>query len=109
MNDDDLLIGWKAVARYFNRGEKTMRRWHRKYDLPIVKLGRSIYCSKIGLAFMFDRLAAYQRAHRASVAAMAKGAPAEVMNDFARAQAGAAIRARLADRMANGAGEQAHG
>ena len=100
MNDDDLLIGWKAVARYFNRSEKTLRRWHKKYDLPIVKLGRSIYCSKIGLAFTFDRQAAYQRAQRAAVAATARGAKADVMNDFARAQIGATLRAGLAARVA---------
>ncbi len=100
MNDDDLIIGWKAVAKYFNRGEKTMRRWHRKYDLPIVKLGRSIYCSKIGLAFTFDRIASYQRAHFASVAVTArKVAPPEVLNDFQRAQMGAMLRAKLAEQV----------
>ena len=40
--------------------------------------------------------------HRAAVAATARGAKPEVMNDIARAQAGAMLRARLAARIANG-------
>jgi hypothetical protein len=102
IDDGDMLIGWKAVARHFNRSERTVRRWHRQHSLPICKLGKSIYSSKLAIAFTIDRIAAYQRAHRASLAATARGAKPEVLNDFARAQAGAALRAQLAARMANG-------
>jgi hypothetical protein len=102
VNDTDIIHGWKGIARHFGRSERTMRRWHRRYDLPIVRLGKSIFSSKLAVAFFVERQAAYQRAHRASIAAMAKGAKPEVMNDFARSQMGAAIRAQLAARMANG-------
>jgi hypothetical protein len=102
MIDNDLIVGWKALAAYFHRSEKTLRRWTKRYDLPVVKLGRSIYCSKIGIAFHFEKQASYQRAKLAAVAATRRGASAETMNDFAREQMGATIRAGLAARISNG-------
>lgn len=36
-NNDDKLIGMKAICQYLNISEATAIKWHREIDLPIKK------------------------------------------------------------------------
>jgi hypothetical protein len=94
MMEQDLVIGWKSIARLFGRSERHARRLHRRYGLPAFKIGRSVYCSKLAVALWSLDLASKQRAEWSARAAAARPTPA-VMNDFVRNQMGEMLRARL--------------
>jgi hypothetical protein len=63
--------------------------------LPIFKIGKSVYCSKIAVGLWSINLAAKQHAEWSARAAAARPT-AGAMNDFVRSQMGQMLRARLA-------------
>ena len=36
--DDDRLVAWKRIARYLNKGERTVRRWSAESGLPVHRM-----------------------------------------------------------------------
>jgi hypothetical protein len=93
--DEDIVIGWRAIGRLFGRSERHARRLHRRYGLPVFKLGKSVYCSRIAVGLWSLNLAAKQRADLIARAAAVRPQVA-TMDAFIRAQAGQMSRARLA-------------
>lgn len=39
--DSDLLVGWREIADYCRVSIDTVKRWHKRLELPIVRVGKS--------------------------------------------------------------------
>jgi hypothetical protein len=42
IKDDDLLRGWTKIAEYLQTTEKSLHRWEKEDDLPILRPGREV-------------------------------------------------------------------
>ena len=42
MSQSEWLVGWKSIANYFGVSIMTVRRWHDKWTMPLLKLGRKV-------------------------------------------------------------------
>ena len=42
----DLLRGWSEIAGFLRVSKRTAHRYHRKHDLPVYKVGHTVYALK---------------------------------------------------------------
>jgi predicted site-specific integrase-resolvase len=60
-----VLRTWRSIAQYLGVSERTARRWHKRFRLPVVRLvGKRVFTSTGAIDHWIERVSALEHDHR---------------------------------------------